>query len=79
MLTNDEYDGVVYYYSTVKFEEKNEDAYLSFEYHIVDNPTGKELDGNVDFGNYIGDVLVDIIEEGMKLDTSGKDSINTSP
>jgi len=78
MLTN-QYDGVKYYYSTVKFEEKSDDTFLSFEYHLLDNPTGEELEGNEDFGNHIGEVLVDIIEEGLKLsDSSREDDTNTS-
>ena len=70
ILTGD-YAGTVYQYGKVKFEEaENGDAYLQFVYNIVESPVDKEkLEKDLDFKNYIGDVLVNImaknIEEGI--------------
>lgn len=80
MLTNEDYFGVKYYYSTVNIEERDENAYLTFEYHIMDNPTGEELEGDHDFGNHLGEVLTDIIEYGLQLnDSSRTDDTDTPP
>lgn len=78
MLTDDGYDGVTYYYSTVGFDERDGQAYLNFEYHIVDNPDELELDGNPEFGNYIGDILVEIIEEGLAAHESNGENDTVS-
>jgi len=79
-LTSDDYLGVKYYYSTVNFEERDDDAYLTFEYHIVDNPTGENLDGDKQFGDHLGMILTDIIEYGLELnDSSRTDDTNTPP
>jgi len=79
-LTSEKYAGVKYYYSTVNIEERGDDAFLTFEYTITDNPTGDELDGNSEFGDHIGEILTDIIEYGLELnDTSRTDDTDTPP
>lgn len=79
-LTSEDYAGVKYYYSTVNLEERGDDAFLTFEYTIVDNPTGEKLDGDPTFGDHIGDILTDIIEHGLELnDTSRTDDTDTPP
>ena len=62
-----EYKDTVFKYGKVKFEEKNDQVYLLFAYDvlesIVDKP--KKLEKDESFKNYIGDLLVEIMNGNM--------------
>lgn len=64
ILTGD-YSGVRFKYGEVKFEEdaEKEEAFLNFEYEILDKANQENLIENVDFKNHLGDILVNIIEK----------------
>lgn len=65
-LLDDPYKGVTFYYESMKFaDEENEDGLLnmSFEYQITSNNAPKRLK---DFEKYIGDLIIQILEEQMK-------------
>ena len=75
------YRDVIYQYGKVKFEEeKNGDTYLGFIYNIVESPYENDyLDQN--FKNYIGDLLVDIIQQNLDkgmMDEAGTNYIEES-
>lgn len=62
-LTSDGYSGIIYSYGKVDFVEEGYQLRLKFEYDIHENPVGfLEADK---FKNYIGDILVELIESGL--------------
>ncbi len=66
-ILNGEYEGVVYKYGKIKVEEKDDNAYLVFNYDIIDSPKikAKKLEKDESFKNYIGDFLVEIISANI--------------
>jgi len=63
-LLEDKYRNVIYKYGKVAFaKEENENGNLpmKFDYDILSNPEGKDID-NQEFIDYIGDILIEIME-----------------
>lgn len=69
------YEGVVYCYGKVTAKVVDEGdgetdglANLSFQYQVIDSADHdlEELESDEDFNNYIGDVLVHIIEDSFE-------------
>ena len=66
-----DYEGVIYKYNNIKFSEtENEQGEipLKFAYDIMVNPNKKDIESN-DFRNYIGDILVECVEEQLQNGT----------
>jgi hypothetical protein len=61
------FEGAVYKYGNVKFEEKDDVGYLHFDYDVIqyDKMKPKKLEKNDEFKNYIGDFLVEILKNRM--------------
>ena len=61
------YAGTTYQYGKVGFDEqKNGDIFLKFIYNIIETTLDKEkLQKDDEFKNYIGDILVSIMEQNM--------------
>lgn len=78
IMRHDEYDGVVYKYGKVSIDPQGEEeAYLSFTYEVQENPDGANTE-SLEFKNFIGDVLVNIIEHNMEeSETDGDGSSHT--
>ena len=68
-LENGEWSGVVYHYGKTRFLEEEHCLRLQFEYYIVKNPGAYKNEDADRFVQYIGDILVDIMDS----------KINTSP
>ena len=71
MLTNGEYEGVIYQYGKVSMAEKedeNGNMPLSFKYNIVDynGHDEEDLESSQDFKNALGDILVEILDEQLE-------------
>ena len=67
-LTKGTFNGVIYKYGRVQFSDKeNEDGLLpmKFDYDILENPYKVELD-NKEFLDYIGDILIELMDEKVK-------------
>ena len=72
-LTEGKYKDVVYHYGKVGFaKEENKDGTLpmKFDYTIKQNPNNLDLNENVEFLNYIGDILIEILEHQLKDGTA---------
>jgi len=72
-LTEGKYKDVVYHYGKVGFaKEENKDGTLpmKFDYTIKQNPNNLDLNENVEFLNYIGDILIEILEQQLKDGTA---------
>lgn len=59
------YDGVVFKFDKVKFEEENEEIYLQFTYDVIQCVNFTELETNIEFKDYIGGLLVEIMSNNM--------------
>lgn len=58
------YKGINYKYGRVWFEDENSPV-LSFEYDIIGKPVGVEIEDKDDFGQLIGKILTEILEEQL--------------
>ena len=63
MLTSEDYYGIIYTYGRVRLIEEDDLLRIQFEYEIHENPKG-ELDEKT-FRNHIGDILVELIDQGV--------------
>ena len=67
-LTEGDYKDVIYKYDKVKFapkENEQGEIPLKFTYDILANPNKASIDTE-DFRVYIGDILVELVEEQLK-------------
>ena len=67
-LLEGKYNGVIYKYDKVAFEPKpldTGDIPLRFTYDIMINPNKVDVE-STDFKNYIGDILIEIVEQQLK-------------
>ena len=65
------YEGIIYKYNNIKFSEtENEkgEIPLKFTYDIMANPNKEDIESK-DFRNYIGDILIECVEEQLKNGT----------
>ena len=67
-ILDGQYEGIIYKYNQVKISEtENADCQLplKFTYDIMANPNKEDIK-STDFRNYIGDMLVEVMEEQLK-------------
>ena len=67
-IMDGQYEGIIYKYNNVKFSQtENEEGQipLKFTYDIMANPNEEDIKSD-DFRNYIGDILVECVEEQLK-------------
>jgi len=66
-LLEGEYEDIIYKYNNVKFEEVNNNGQvpLQFTYDVFLNPNSKDVDSE-EFKNYIGDILVELVDQQLK-------------
>jgi hypothetical protein len=57
--------GVVFKYDKVKFEEENKEMYLQFSYNVIQYNNFTNLESDLQFKNYIGDLLAEIMSKNM--------------
>ena len=74
-ITEGKYKDVIYHYGRVAFapeSEKKPDGKLpmKFDYTIDKNPKDLDLLENQKFINYIGDILIELLEEKLKDGTA---------
>ena len=66
-LLGGEFDGIVYRYGkvSVQEEEEQEQAYLTFEFDVVDHNGRESLEENMEFKNHIGNILQHIMMKSV--------------
>ena len=67
-IMDGQYEGIIYKYNKVAFETEPLDSGeipLKFTYDIMANPNEEDIKSD-DFRNYIGDILVECVEEQLK-------------
>lgn len=62
-LTESPYCGIIYSYGRVRLLEEDDLLRVQFEFNIHENPIG-DIERN-QFKNYIGDILVDLIDKNL--------------
>jgi len=82
LLTGD-YQGTIFKYGKVKFEEKDDQAYLLFAYDVIESKKmkPKKLEKSEDFKNHIGNLLVEIMSGNLEqeiIDENGTADIEES-
>lgn len=68
------YVDVVFKYDKVKFVEENGEMYLQFSYSVIQYKNFKDLESDINFKNYIGELLAEIMSKNMDqeiVDESG--------
>lgn len=68
-LNTGKYSGTTFKYGKVSIDEKDDKAYLQFGFNVIQSSI-KKLDKQVDFKNYLGDLLTHIIAGNLDLDES---------
>lgn len=65
-LTEGAYEGIIYTYGKVSFEEdeQNDKLHLKFEYELLDNADKGITDMKL-FESYIGDILEELLHQGV--------------
>lgn len=76
LMTGD-YSGTTFKYGKVGIEEKDGNAYLQFNYDVIQSPI-KKIDKKLEFKNYIGDLLTHIISSQLDIEESYIDENGTS-
>ena len=72
-LLAEKYDGIIFKYGNVSFaKDENPDGTLPmiFDYDIINNPNKKELGDETEFVNYIGDILLELMEKQIEDGTA---------
>lgn len=69
-LENGEWAGVIYHYGKAKFAEENDCLRLRFEYYVLENQDKIDPADSDRFLQYIGDILVDILDRNLNEDAS---------
>ena len=67
-IMDGQFEGIIYKYNNVKLSQtENADGELplEFTYDIMANPNKEDIK-STDFRNYIGDILVEVMEEQLK-------------
>jgi hypothetical protein len=66
-LLTGEYAETVFKFGKVGIEEKNNNAYLQFDFDVLSSPI-KKVAKSLEFRNYIGDLLVSIITSKLDIE-----------
>ena len=80
-LTEGKFKDVIYHYGKVSFApEENADGKLpmKFDYTIDKNPNDVDLLDNQEFIDYIGDILIELLDEKVKDGTAIQDWTNNN-
>ena len=61
-----EYKDVVYQYGSIKFVEEDDNVRCNFTYNLIENPNNLITEGNQDFINQLGDILVEVLNDEIE-------------
>lgn len=81
-LLDGPYKDTTFKYGKVKFEEKDEEMHLLFAFDVLESTIKvKKLQKDLDFKNYIGDLLVQLMSNNMEqeiIDETGTNDTKES-
>ena len=74
------YKDTIFKYGKVKFKEENEQVYLLFAYDVLESKVDKprKLEKDIDFKNYLGDLLVEIMGSNIEQEVIDETGTNDS-
>ena len=75
-LTEGKFKDIIYHYGKVSFapeEDANGKLPMKFDYTVDKNPHDKDLLDNQEFIDYIGDILIELLDEKVKDGTAIQD------
>jgi hypothetical protein len=74
------YKGTIFKYGKVKFKEENDQIYLLFAYDVLESTVDKpkKLEKDIDFKNYLGDLLVEIMGSNIEQEVIDEAGTNDS-
>jgi hypothetical protein len=74
------YKGTIFKYGKVKFKEENDQVYLLFAYDVLESPVDKpkKLEKDINFKNYLGDLLVEIMGSNIEQEVIDEAGTNDS-
>jgi hypothetical protein len=75
-LLDGEYKDTVFKYGKVGVKEEDNKAYLQFNFDVIQSPI-KKLESNLEFKNYIGDLLSTIITKQLDVEETYYDENRT--
>lgn len=75
-LLTGEYADTTFKYGKVGIEEKDDKAYLQFNFDVIKSPV-KKLEKMLEFRNYIGELLAHIISSQLDIEESYIDENRT--
>jgi hypothetical protein len=76
LIKTGEYADTKFKYGKVGIEEKDGNAYLQFDFNVIQSPI-KKLDKKLEFRNYIGELLTTIISSQLDIEESYIDENRT--
>ena len=72
VIQEGKYDGVLYTYTDIQLPEIDGEAVeeipVKFTYHVIKNPTDEELVDNKEFGDVIGEIMLEILDDALAND-----------
>lgn len=81
-LLDGPYKDTTFKYGKVKFEEKDEEMHLLFAFDVLESKIKlKKLEKDIDFRNYIGDLLVHLMSNNIEqeiIDETGTNDTKES-
>ena len=74
------YEDTLFKYGKVKFKEENDQVYLLFAYDVLESKVSKpkKLEKDLDFKNYIGDLLVQLMSANFEQEIIDETGTNDS-
>lgn len=80
-LKEEKYGTFIYKYGKIQFgpQEGEDRIHVNFDYEIIENtvPLTNETLDSPEFVNFLGDILVDIVEQSLLLDKEGEFALVT--
>lgn len=74
------YDGIIYTYTDIQLPEVDgeaaEEIPVKFTYQVIKNPTDEKLVDNTEFGNVIGEIMLEILDDALANDTVNYENRN---
>ena len=77
LLTGPDVD-IVFKYDKVKFSEENGEMYLQFSYNVIQYGMFTNLESDLQFKNYIGDLLTEIMSKNINQELVDESRISNT-
>ena len=80
VIKEGKYEGVIYTYTDIQLPEVQADGAeeipVKFTYHVMKNTTDENLVDNSEFGNVIGEIMLEILDDALANDSINYENRN---